>query len=155
VQRGHQIVDWKTLYDQINEKYDEVVRDRDAALSLVTQLRDKLNSAVSNNKELAHAVNQVVAERNAAEARATQLQSEIGSTNKGLKALGTRERESLLKLVIGMAVGGYAYDPRQRRSDKIAEIVGDLERAGVDLDADTVRKWLKEAGQLLPPAETE
>jgi hypothetical protein len=69
--------------------------------------------------------------------------------------LGTRERESLLKLVIGMAVGGYGYDPRAGRSEQPSQIAADLATAGVALDVDTVRKWLREAAEHLPPSETE
>jgi hypothetical protein len=54
-----------------------------------------------------------------------------------------------------MAVEGYRYDPKQKRSDKIPEIVSDLDKAGIALDADTVRKWLREAAELLPPRETD
>jgi hypothetical protein len=54
-----------------------------------------------------------------------------------------------------MAVAGYAYDPKAARSDKTTEIAGDLERAGVPLDVDTVRKWLREAAELLPPKSNE
>ncbi len=71
------------------------------------------------------------------------------------KALGTRERDSLLKLVIGMATKGYRYDPRATRTDVTTEIARDLEAAGVALDVDTVRKWLKQAADLMPPSETE
>lgn len=80
----------------------------------------------------------------------------INEITKARKAsLGIRERESLLKLVIGMAVEGYRYDPKANRSDIIGEIAGDLEKAGIPLDADTVRKYLYEARDLLPPRETE
>ena len=71
------------------------------------------------------------------------------------KEIGTRERDTLLKLVIGMAVGGYGYDPSQRRSEQVSEIADDLDRVGVGLDKDTVRKWLKEAAALLPRKEAE
>jgi len=64
--------------------------------------------------------------------------------------LRTRERESLLKLIIGMAVAGYRYDPNAPRSPTTAEIAGDLERLGVGLDPDTIRKWLRQASELLP-----
>ena len=57
----------------------------------------------------------------------------------------------MLKLVIGMAVKGYVYDPKAARSDSVAEIVKDLALVGVPLDDDTVRKWLREAAELLPP----
>jgi len=50
-----------------------------------------------------------------------------------------------------MAVAAYAYDSKAGRSDRPTEIAGDLERAGVPLDVDTVRKWLREAAELLPP----
>jgi len=69
--------------------------------------------------------------------------------------LGTRERDSLLKLVIGMAVGGYGYDPDASRSEQPSDIATDLATNGVALDVDTVRKWLKQASELLPPKEAE
>lgn len=68
--------------------------------------------------------------------------------------LTTTERNSLLKLVIGMAVGGYGYDPSAARSTSAPDIVADLEKAGVRLEADTVRKYLKEAAELLPGGKT-
>ena len=71
------------------------------------------------------------------------------------KSLTTRERDSLLKLVIGMAVGGYSYDATAFRSEHPAEIANDLAIAGVPLDVDTVRKWLKEAADLLPRRQAE
>ena len=71
------------------------------------------------------------------------------------KPLATRERDSLLKLVIGMAVGGYSYDATALRSERPAEIANDLASAGVPLDVDTVRKWLKEAADLLPRRQAE
>jgi hypothetical protein len=49
-----------------------------------------------------------------------------------------------------MAVGGYAYKSTARRSEQTTAIADDLARAGIPLDADTVRKWLREAAELLP-----
>ena len=66
------------------------------------------------------------------------------------KGLATRERESLLKMLIGMALKGYAYDPNLPRNTATAEIAEDLNSIGIGLDPDTVRKWLKEAADLLP-----
>jgi hypothetical protein len=71
------------------------------------------------------------------------------------KQLTTRERESLLKLVIGMAIKGYSLDPNASRSPVAREIAGDLALVGVELDEDTVRKYLTEAKELLPSDETE
>ena len=70
------------------------------------------------------------------------------------KSLGARERESLLKLLIGMAIEQYGFDPIARRSSATANIASDLARHGVALDEDTVRKWLREAVDFLP-RETE
>ena len=67
------------------------------------------------------------------------------------KPLSTRERDSLLKLVIGLAVKGYGFQPRAARSQVPSEIAGDLDQLGIGLDADTVRKYLKEGTELLPP----
>lgn len=69
------------------------------------------------------------------------------------KALSTKERDSLLKLVIGLAVGGYSYNPKEKRSEAVPDIVGDFERLGIALSADTVRKWLRQAAEFLPPSE--
>lgn len=65
--------------------------------------------------------------------------------------LGTRERDTLLKLVIGMAIAGYRYSPDAARSDAPAEIASDLAKLGMSVTDDTVRKWLKEAARTVLP----
>jgi hypothetical protein len=69
------------------------------------------------------------------------------------KPLHTKERESLLKLVIGMAIKGYTYDPSAAKSDAPGEIVEDLAECGLEIDPDTVRKYLKMGAELLPRAQ--
>lgn len=69
--------------------------------------------------------------------------------------LGTRERDTLLKLVIGMAIAGYKYDPQADRNPSTKEISDDLHSLGIGLDPDTVRKWLREGSQLLPGKENK
>jgi hypothetical protein len=64
--------------------------------------------------------------------------------------LGTKERETLLKMVAGMAIAGYRWDPKALRSDATAEIAADLRKLGAPLDADTIRKWLKRGVELVP-----
>ena len=63
-------------------------------------------------------------------------------------AATTDARETLLKMVLGMAAGGYAFDPTAARSEAIAQIVSDLEERGIGVTDDTVRKWLKEASKV-------
>jgi hypothetical protein len=62
----------------------------------------------------------------------------------------TKEKDSLLKLIIGMAVVGYSYDPHAGRSGRIKEIEDDLLRLGLSLSDDTIRKHLRTASELLP-----
>lgn len=64
--------------------------------------------------------------------------------------LSTLERNSLLKLVIGMAIHGYGFDPNAGKGSAPPEIAADLEKLGIGLDADTVRKYLREGAALLP-----
>jgi hypothetical protein len=67
------------------------------------------------------------------------------------KSLSNTERDSLLKLVIGMAEKGYGYNPNEKRSDVVPVIVRDLEILGISMTDDTVRKYLKQASKKLPP----
>jgi hypothetical protein len=131
--RGVQVADWKKLfdelrarYDQTNEQWTQMINERDA---VIEHLAARLNELQQTAAGVAPSVPQPAPE----------------------KSIGTRERESLLTLVIGMAVGGYGYDPKASRSPQPSEIAGDLARCGVSLDVDTIRKWLKEAAELLPP----
>lgn len=66
------------------------------------------------------------------------------------KSLGERERTSLLKLVIGMAIKGYGHDPVASRTGTAREIASDLQLTGLTLDEDTIRKYLAEAREQLP-----
>jgi hypothetical protein len=63
--------------------------------------------------------------------------------------LGARERDTLLKLAIGMAISGYRHSPDAARSEAPAEIASDLMKLGIDMTDDTVRKWLKEAASVV------
>ncbi|MDZ7655710.1 MAG: hypothetical protein U0997_07170 [Sulfurimicrobium sp.] len=70
--------------------------------------------------------------------------------------LSTRERNTLLKIIIGMAVCGYRYDPNDKKpseitGEKAGSIHADLGKLGISVDVDTIRKYLKEAKELLPP----
>jgi hypothetical protein len=133
VQKRGPIRDWKSLYDELKTTH----ANREASWTALDEAKDR--TIVSKDRVVA-----------ALEERLRKLEAQQ-TTQPPEKQLGARERESLLKVVIGMAVGGYSYDPKAGRSDRPTEIAGDLERAGVPLDVDTVRKWLREAAELLPP----
>jgi len=67
-----------------------------------------------------------------------------------IKPEGAVSRKSLLKLVIGMAVNGYTYDPSSKKNNAGTEIKEDLEKMGLGLDPQTIRDALKEASTLIP-----
>lgn len=75
-----------------------------------------------------------------------ELQASLSSVD---KPINTRQRESMLKLILGMAIAGYRYDPAARRNDSVSEIAGDLAQCGLPLSDDTVREYLQEAAQQL------
>ena len=123
------IKDWKSKYDELSSLHD----------ALSSQL-DKLVQQVQTDQEIKKDLQERVAELEAMLAAAPE--PDLG--------LHGKERESVLRLIIGMAVGGYSYDPTASRSKIIPEITSDLAKAGVELTDDTVRKWLKEAAEVLP-----
>lgn len=60
------------------------------------------------------------------------------------------ERQSLLKLVLGMAVGGYTYNPRASRNTATRDIVADMERHQIPtVTQETVLRRLRTAMQEL------
>ena len=124
---GIQVADWKSLFDNLKASYAQLQSLCDKQELKIQQLLDQI-------KEL---------ETQFATAREQAPSLE--------KPLSTRERDSLLKLVIGMAVGGYGYVPTANRSEQPAMIEADLARLGLSLDVDTIRKWLKRGAELLPP----
>lgn len=71
------------------------------------------------------------------------------------KKLETRERDTLHKIIIGMAVRGYGYNPKALRNSPVTEIASDLAELGIAVSDDTIRKYLVEASQLLPPEACE
>lgn len=138
--RGNHIADWKAAYDELKKLYDV------AAADLEKTRKDDLE-----------AIRHVATQRDEALARLHEIEASkpASPSLEPERNLSTRERDSLLKMVIGMAVGGYGFDPNAMRSNQPAEITSDLEKAGVPLDVDTVRKWLRTAAEILPQSQTE
>lgn len=78
-----------------------------------------------------------------------KIQIDADSIPREQEPLHQKERDSLLKLAIGMAMAGYNYDPSSKRNSATSEIARDLTARGLGLDEDTVRKWLKTAAELI------
>jgi hypothetical protein len=140
--RGVQVADWRTRHDEVVAAAEKEGREW---AEFITKQRADWSGIVKERDEFIARL----------ETRIGDLEGQLSKPQEGRfeKSLGTRERESLLKLVIGLAIGGYGYDPKAARSDKTTEIAGDLAEQGVALDEDTVRKWLRLAAELLPKRE--
>ena len=78
----------------------------------------------------------------------------VGSSNSNdpERTLGKRERETLLKIVVGMAIKGYAYNPNSAKNTATKDIATDLAGLGINVSDDTVRKYLREAVSTVLPA---
>lgn len=71
------------------------------------------------------------------------------SDEKSVDALSTRERNSVVKLIAGMAIKGYGYNPTNKKNAATQEIADHLVELGLDLSVDTVRDYIKEGVQLI------
>jgi len=60
--------------------------------------------------------------------------------------LHPKQRQSLQKMILGMALEQYGYDPSARGS-AVSQIADDLQGHGLSLDQDTIRKQLKAAAE--------
>jgi hypothetical protein len=87
----------------------------------------------------------VVGERDVFSRELTEMKSEADRDT-----IEPTERRSVCRLIIGMAIGGYAYNPKAGRNTAVREIFDDLQRFGVPRDMDTIRKWLQESAKELP-----
>lgn len=65
--------------------------------------------------------------------------------------LAETERQSVLKIIIAAACGGYGFDPAAPRSDCAVQIVTDAAKIGIEITDDTVRKYLREAAEKVLP----
>ncbi|MBC7282957.1 hypothetical protein [Hoeflea sp.] len=61
----------------------------------------------------------------------------------------TRQRETLLRVLIGIALEQYGYDPKKARNSAPKQISDDLALHGLSVSDDTIRKYLNEASELL------
>ena len=142
---GFDPTDWKKACHK-QERLSETLQDE------LELLRANYNALVNDNARLRAESEENV---NRLENYFEELQRSTLESRTIEKPFHSRERESLLKMIIGMAIKGYAYDPKSTRNTTAQEIAGDLQVNGLSLDVDTVRKYLVEARGLLPAEETE
>ncbi len=151
VHYGSFIGDWKTMYDQQQETHSKIVADLS---SLIESQKVRFGEQVASIQ--AEAEKLATKQRTTIEELASQLKVERAKVPAHEeKPVGERERESLLKLLIVMAMGGYGHNPKDTRSTTVSEISKDFAKFGLTMDEDTIRKYLKSARETLPPSETE
>lgn len=78
----------------------------------------------------------------------------------GIKTtLQATERLTLLKLVLGMAMDAYGYEPFASRNDATGgnrdSIASQLKKHGISIDADTIRRYLAEAKETVSYTKPE
>jgi hypothetical protein len=75
---------------------------------------------------------------------AVREQSKTKNGTEGVETVHPRARNTTSKILLGMAMAGYKYDPA-KRSHVSKEIADDLMKLGIPVGDDTVRKTLQEA----------
>jgi hypothetical protein len=120
------LVDWKKNYDELKSMYDHHTAD--------------WRNVAQRQKNLLE-----VQQGRIAECEAELAAHEATPASEPTKPQSPIERQNMLKVILGMAVAGYSYNPADKRSKIVAEIVSDLERQGLSVSDDTIRRYLKEA----------
>ena len=129
IARGNNIENWQETIDQLQAAH-----------------KDHLSALERNIESQQSQLAKLTTERDALLAKIEELEATDRSGS-----VSTKERESLLRLVAAMAVRGYSYDPNVKRNSATTDIAHDLEHLGIPLDPGTIRKWLKQSMDLLPP----
>lgn len=149
---GHQVADWKTEYDDqlaINAELE----DENAGLQqtaqqwaamhaeLTGQHREEVSEIVSKLEEAETTIRMLKASAETEPQRAQQAEDE---------SLDPRERTSLYKILLAIAVEKYRFDPSASQSAAPGNIAGTTERVGLNVSTKTIRRYLDAAAPLLP-----
>lgn len=70
-------------------------------------------------------------------------------------SINPKAMDSMLKLIIGMAIDGYGYRPGAKRNDAVTVIEDALKDIGLKTDDETIRKWLYVSAEKFVPVNSE
>lgn len=84
---------------------------------------------------------------------AVTLQADTASNSASKVSALQKSLNTVLKLLGGLVIAIYNFNPHERRSDIVKQIQSDLDLKGISLDEDTIRKWVKEAARFALAAE--
>jgi len=160
---GLHVVDWKDMYDRQSVTLAavqlELEKEQNKVLALmkehnvhIDRMGEKQKAVFGTYNELLRRKDETIDTLSKAN---IQLAGEVVTLEKALTThprpdLSVRERDSLLKLLIGIAIDAYGYDPKASRSPTAKDLAGILAERGLSIDEDIVRKYLTEAKELLP-----
>ncbi|WP_377291524.1 hypothetical protein [Rhizobium sp. SG2393] len=140
--RGVQIADWKTEFDTLAQFLNSLIIEHGRTEA---ELRTQAERAQQELKTLRDAAIAFLEENIELHAKLAELSSDTANQ----KPVPPRERESMLKMILAMAMKKYRFDPTKAKNDATAHIAGAVTEIGLRLDDDTVRKYLNEAKLLL------
>jgi hypothetical protein len=80
-----------------------------------------------------------------------KLAAQGGQAAPRTETLEGSERTSVLKIIGGLAMGGYGINIHAERIGGIGELVKDLQRVGAPVTEKTLRQYLKEAAGIIEP----
>ena len=151
--RGQQI-DWRVSYWRLSDVHQQALNDNQAWSDAYAEQADRLEEAERALRKLQdfamQTLQRVAAERVEHSQEIDELRAELGDALES-KALDPRERDSVSKIVAGIALAKYGHKPSARRTETVANIMHDLDHAGVSVSDETIRKLLKRGVELLPP----
>lgn len=141
ITRGNHIIDWKKNYEDMKRQYDGLLNQNNANVDKAGELLAKKDEIIGKQDEVIKSAFETI----------KTLKNNTSGATKPEKSLSTRERETVCKIIVGMAVDGYGYDPKASKTSAAKEISDYLLRRGIPVTDDTIRKWLKEGTEYLPP----
>lgn len=137
--RAHRRIDWQGRYGL--DRYQIAENPLYAVNALVSAGWDAPNDLLNALRERAerdHLLYSAVATDS----------SDDDEDPRRTSSAATLERNTMLKLIIGLACGGYGMHPDAEKNQHAKSMREDLERLGIPLDDGTIKKYLDEARQL-------
>ncbi|MDD2978063.1 hypothetical protein [Aquabacterium sp.] len=122
-------------------------------------LQDAIAFAVSEGWEVPdwlHALSPVSSHSGAnelaqAKARIAELEVQLDQFKEFSQDLSGKSRTTALKIIGGLVIGAYKMRIHDARLNGIAEVMTDLERAGVTVTEKTLSTWIKQAASVIEP----
>jgi hypothetical protein len=156
--RGYK--DWRQLHQELKvlmdgeiEILNAEIREKDAQILKVIDKKNAEIFSIIDEKNLE--ILNLAKDKFTEAAQTTKLRDLLSAIEEEQKAkprspaAEAKETDSLLKMIVGMAVEQYGYIPDQNRSRATGDIETDLRTYGVPLDRNTILKHLYSLRQRL------